>query len=320
MKLAVLLQLAAIPVTGGIVLTWLWGRHRERGTIAMRLARWAADATTDKRPFTLLKRQNWSESASGQTFLENIPGLMALESVLLESGLEEHGTFLLLMFPVLVLFPAALAMLLGFSVVSGVLAGVLLLSVLLIVLKTRADLRRTRFCEQLPDAIDLMVAVLRSGHSVPQAIRAVAQEVPNPCGQEFALIFQRMNLGQPLPDALVLSSRRFRSYELDLMQRAVSIQVDVGGSLADLLEKTNMTLRQRLKLARQLKVITSQSRLSALIVGMLPIVLAVALNFMNPGYLQLLVQDKIGQLLLCLAVILELAGVFILRRMSTMKV
>jgi tight adherence protein B len=165
-----------------------------------------------------------------------------------------------------------------------------------------------------------MVAVLRSGHSVSQAIRSVAQEVPNPCGQEFALIFQRMNLGQRLPDALVLSSRRFRSYELDLMQRAVSVQVEVGGSLADLLEKTNLTLRQRLKLARQLKVITSQGRLSAWIVGMLPIVLAVALNFMNPGYLQLLVQDKIGQGLLCLAVALELVGVFILRRMSTMKV
>src|SRR5208283_3769961 len=114
----------------------------------------------------------------------------------------------------------------------------------------------------------------------------VSNEAPNPCGQEFDAIFHRMNLGQPLSEALAISARSFHSYELELMQKAIAIQAEVGGSLAELLEKTNATLRQRLKLSRQLKVITSQSRLSAQIVGVLPVVLAIGLNILSPGYLQ----------------------------------
>jgi tight adherence protein B len=79
-------------------------------------------------------------------------------------------------------------------------------------------------------------------------------------------------------------------------------------------------LRERLKMARQLKVITAQSRLSALIVGMLPVILAGALNFISPGYLQLLMNDNIGQILLCGAIVLEVVGVLVMRRMSTMRI
>jgi tight adherence protein B len=129
-----------------------------------------------------------------------------------------------------------------------------------------------------------------------------------------------MNLGQPLSDSLVLSARRFQSYELDLLRRAVAIQAEVGGSLAELMDKTNHTLRQRLKLVRQLRVVTAQSRLSAHIVGFLPIVLAIGLNFLSPGYLGLLTGDKLGQMLLIAVVILEIVGIFVMRRMSTMKV
>ncbi len=83
---------------------------------------------------------------------------------------------------------------------------------------------------------------------------------------------------------------------------------------------TNDTLRQRLKLARQLKVVTAQSRLSAQIVGLLPIILAVGLNSLSPGYMQLLIQDKLGQALLTASILLELIGLFIMQKMSTMKV
>jgi tight adherence protein B len=145
-------------------------------------------------------------------------------------------------------------------------------------------------------------------------------EIPKPCGEEFEAILHRMNLGQPLADSLVLSARNFKSYELDLLRRAVSIQSEVGGSLAELLEKTNSTLRQRLRLVRQLKVVTAPSRLSANIIGLLPVVLAVGLNFISPGYMDILLADRLGQMMLVGVVILEVVGIMVMRRMSTMKV
>jgi tight adherence protein B len=319
MKIVLLMELLAIPVTGGIVATWLWARRRERGAIAQRLERFVGQSTAETNPVTLLRGQEQASLLLNRLVAE-LPQLSALDTTLAEAGLERHRSKFLLLLPALLLMPPLLAFAYGQSVLLGLLAGVILCILPVAVLKSKAETRRQKFCEQLPDAIDLMVAVLRSGHSVPQAVKAVALEIPAPCGQEFETILHRMNLGQPLANALLLSSKRFSSYELDLIRRAVSIQAEVGGSLADILEKTNYTLRQRLKLARQLKVITSQSRLSAMIVGLLPVVLAVMLNMMSPGYLQLLIDDPVGRGMLITALFLEAAGIIIMRRMSTMRI
>ncbi|MBX9689810.1 MAG: type II secretion system F family protein, partial [Candidatus Obscuribacterales bacterium] len=189
-----------------------------------------------------------------------------------------------------------------------------------ITLRMRAESRRNKFMLQLPNAIDLMVSILRSGHSVPQSIRSVAEESPSPCGTEFTQVFHRMNLGQNLPDALKSSVDRYDSFELDLIRRATAIQQEVGGSLAELLEKTNETLRQRIKLKKQISVMTAQGRLSAIICGLLPIVIAIGFNQMNPQYLKPLFENSIGQGLLAAALILELVGFLIMRKLSTFRI
>ncbi len=302
---------------GGIIGTRIWTKRREQGNIAARLAPWASQPAKAE-PRSLLKRPEWS-SLNWQ-FIKTIPGIDSLKKLLNETGFENSlNTFVSLEIGLLV-FPILLALTFELNFAGAVFAGLVLAIIPIAVLKRKADALQAKFCEQLPDAIDLMIAVLRSGHSVAQAVKAVAQEIPNPCGSEFEAILHRMNLGQPLSESLILSAQRFHSYELDLIRRAVAIQIEVGGSLAELLDKTNATLRERLKLARQLKVVTAQSRLSALIVGLLPIVLAFGLNIMSPGYLQYLIADQLGRGLLCGSILLELIGIYVMRRMSTMKV
>lgn len=183
----------------------------------------------------------------------------------------------------------------------------------------RAKLKR-QFTEQLPDAIDMMISVLRSGHSVPQAVRIVGAEMANPCGAEFSEVLQRMNLGQPLAEALAYSVDKFDSYELDLIRRAVAIQAEVGGSLAELLGRTNQSLRQRIKLVRHVRVLTAQSRLTAIIVGVMPFILAVALEFLNPGYLRPLFETEQGKLFIFVAIILQFTGLMLMRKLSTVKI
>ncbi len=326
MKLEFIVAALSVPVIGGVVFTRIRFKHRQRGVIASRLARWQSQTATSEVPVSLLKNPERFANKTFQ-FKLNWPGfdvlhdqLNALQDLVIEAGMEEQFSAIVLVATGLFCLPILLAFALEANLWLSALAGLILAALPLCFLKARAEARRTKFCEQLPDAIDLMVAVLRSGHSVAQAVKAVADEVPDPCGEEFSAILNRMNLGQPLSESLVYSARRFRSYELDLIRRAVAIQAEVGGSLSDLLDKTNYTLRERLKLKRQLKIITSQSRLSAWIVGLLPLFLAVVLNMMSPGYLQLLTQDKMGQGLLCAVIILEVAGIYVMRRMSTMRV
>ncbi|CAN5303093.1 hypothetical protein BH11CYA1_BH11CYA1_37690 [soil metagenome] len=201
---------------------------------------------------------------------------------------------------------------LALSLVSG--------SAPLVYVAILASRKRTKFIEQLPDAIDLMVSVLRTGHSVPQAVRSVASESAQPLGDEFSQVLQRINLGQPFGEALSYTVGKFKSDELDLIRRAITIQAEVGGSLAELLEKTNLTLRQRLKLKRQVRVLTSQSRLTGIIVGLLPLMLAAALDFLSPGYLEPLFTSELGRMLLVLAVVLEFVGIVLINKMTEVKV
>jgi tight adherence protein B len=321
MKVEALLLLPLIPMIGGVVATRLWVKQREAGTIAQRLARWMPESgLVQKTPHTVLKKKEWDAIAPSKQFLLNISGLELLRKLLIESGQEGDFPKVITLVIALLISPPLIAFALGFNILIAQLIAVILCLMTIAALKVKAEALRTKFCEQLPDAIDLMVAVLRSGHSISQAVQAVAQEIPDPCGEEHRSILHRMNLGQPLSQALVLSARRFQSYELDLLRRAVAIQSEVGGSLAELLDKTNSTLRQRLKLVRQLKVLTAQSRLSAQIVGALPIILAFVLNYLNPGYLQILIQDPLGRALLTTAIVLEIFGIFIMNRMSTMRI
>jgi tight adherence protein B len=320
MNLPLLAELISVPVVLGAAFTWLNSKRRQRELIGSRLSRLQPLKAEEQKPLILLKASESSGTEGDNASALTLPGSVALKSLLAEAGLDEHFTSFLLTITLLIVAPLLVATFLDWNILLALLCSPMLALLPIIAVKAKAESRRVKFSEQLPDAIDLMVAVLRSGHSVPQAVKSVALEVPSPCGDEFETVLHRINLGQALPEALINSSKRFRSYELDLMQRAVAIQAEVGGSLAEILEKTNFSLRQRIKLARQLRVITAQSRLSARIVGLLPIVLAVGLNALNPGYFDALLKDKMGQMLLVGAIMLELIGVYTMEKMSTMRI
>lgn len=308
--------IAAIAISG-ILATRLWVDRRKRSFLSWRLSRWADEP--ERQSLSLLKPADWSGSSQSALAIF-APQVNAVQALAIQAGFDGKLWQILSVSACAFTLPLLLAFALGLDLALAAVASAVCASLPLAYIASVAGARRRRFCEQLPDAIDLMVSVLRSGHSIPQAVKAIAEELPAPCGSEFDLVLDRMNLGQPLASALLLAAARFRSYELDLIRRAVSIQFEVGGSLAELLEKTNATLRQRLKLVRQVRVITVQSRLTALIVGLLPFALALALELLSPGYLRPLIEADNGRLILFSAVVLQAAGLVIMKNMSTIRV
>lgn len=299
-----------------VLLARFMHRARQRRQIKERLSIWKEPALLPRHVPNLLRETGYFP------FIGTAFAFTAKKIDLLLSQAGYNGalkSFLLVSASLLVVPPVA-AHLLDFELALGLVTGVVLAAVpLIVVLVRKAQLRR-KFTEQLPNAIDLMVSVLRSGHSVPMAIKAVGTELPAPCGSEFREILTRMNLGQPLAEAMQYSTLKFQSYELDLIRRAIAIQSEVGGSLAELLEKTNQTLRGRLKLVRQVKVLTAQSRLTAIVVGLMPFAVAGGLQLINPGYLNPLVNSNMGQILLMVAAFLQVTGIVIMKKMSTIKV
>lgn len=336
----VALIIILLSITGGIVFARLSFRKKQRKLIRDRLNLVFNESTLVKKPNGTLSirkergKNRFKNQEDGQqreglrlpgrslvlNFSEHIHLLS--ETASLKNGFErfKQSTILLAVLPAIVALALGSDQNLDQCLLIAVGAGFALATLPYLYLLLAATRMKQKFIQQLPEATDLIVSVLRTGHSIPRAVQTVAEEIPAPLGTEFQEIHQRLNLGQPLSEALSASAVKYDCHELDLIRRAVAIQTEVGGSLAELLDKTNSTLRQRLKLVRHIRVLTSQSRLTGIIVGALPILLALVLNYLKPGYLDPLFNKEMGRLLLIVAVGLQIVGMMIMRKLSTMKV
>jgi tight adherence protein B len=155
-----------------------------------------------------------------------------------------------------------------------------------IYLKSAARRRLRAFEAQLAQTIELWVNALRSGYSVLQAMEAIATELPPPVSVEFERVVQEVRLGLSVPQALGNMLRRMPSEDLDLVVTAVNIQREVGGNLAEVLDAISFTIRERIRIKGEIRVLTAQGRLSGWIISLLPIALAGFLLVINPTYMQ----------------------------------
>lgn len=153
--------------------------------------------------------------------------------------------------------------------------------------------RLTQFETQLPDILGLWVNSLRSGYSTMQSMEAISKEAPNPSSQEFRRVVQEVQLGLPQEQALAHLLERMPSEDLDLIITAVNIQREVGGNLAEILEVISHTIRERIKLKGEVRVLTAQGRITGYLISGLPIVLGLFLKVINPGYMDNLFTDRL---------------------------
>lgn len=153
--------------------------------------------------------------------------------------------------------------------------------------------RLIQFEQQLPDTLSLWVNALRSGYSVLQAMEAISRDAPEPTKTEFRRVVQEVQLGIDVDDALAHLLERVESEDLDLVITAVNIQREVGGNLSEILETIGTTIRERIKLKGEIRVLTSQGRITGLLISLLPIGLAFLLNAINPGYMGQMFENRL---------------------------
>jgi tight adherence protein B len=187
-------------------------------------------------------------------------------------------------------------------------------------LRIRADRRKAAFDGQLADSLQLLAGSLRAGYSVPQAVDAIVREGEEPMSTELGRALVEARLGLPLEDALESVARRMGSVDFSWVVMTLRIQRDVGGNLAEVLSNVAATMRERERLRRQVRVLSAEGRLSAWILGLLPLVFGGYLLLVRPQYLQPLWTTTLGWLMLVSAAVLFAAGVVWLRRVVKVTV
>lgn len=180
--------------------------------------------------------------------------------------------------------------------------------------------RLERFEQQLPDALMMIAGALRAGLGLNSALAQLVAETEPPISQEFGLMLREQRMGVTLEQSLGNLGRRIPSVSTTLVVSAMRIAAETGGSLAETLERTSQTIRSRLQLEGKIRALTSQGKLQAWVVGALPLILMLILNKMEPEAMSRLWYTREGWATLIVIGMLELLGIYVIRRIISIDV
>lgn len=179
--------------------------------------------------------------------------------------------------------------------------------------------RLAAFEAHFPEAIDLLTRSIRAGHGVSTGLGMVAEEAAEPVAGEFRQVFEELRYGLPLDEALKSMSDRVSLPDVRIFATALLIQRDVGGNLAEILDKLSEVIRERFTFRRQLRTHTAQGRMTGLVLGFAPFVAGAGMFLLNPDYMRPLFEEPIGRMLLGFAIGMQCLGFILIRRITTVE-
>ncbi len=302
---AVLLFAAVFLAVEGAYLWWSATHGGGARRIASRLHLMSGGREGASGAVSILKQRRLANVVLVERLLARIPHIGVLDRMLLQSGLQWTVARLI---QLTLVVPVAAYLLCSMLQLPPVLATVLVLVCpalpLLQVRRTRTQ-RLRRIEQQLPEAADFLARALRAGHAFTNALQMVGEEFPEPISSEFRFTYEEINYGVPMNVALSNLAARVPLTDLGYLVIAVLIQRESGGNLAELLGNVSRTIRDRLKLLGQIRVLSAEGRMSAWVLSLLPFGVALMMQLSKPDYLPLLWQHPTGARLLwcCLGMV-----------------
>jgi len=269
----------------------------------------------------LLKDALYSEIPSFHRFLSDIPLAKNLDLLLDRANLNIGvGLFILLSLSTAAIAVAILIAIFNQPISLSVFGAVLTAIGPYVYVKYLARKRMRKFLEQLPDGLDIMAQGLKAGLGLSQAQAYVAREMPDPIGTEFAVFMEELNLGLPIGEALKNFLERLPLPEMRLFSTALSVQREVGGSLAELLNNLADVIRERFRVEREINSLTAQNRMAAWVVCSLPPVLFAGMYTIDPKMMSETAASDIGWFMFMTAMILEITGILAFRRLLRLHI
>jgi len=317
---AVMLFAAVILMIEG---AWLWWSGAHGGAarrISKRLRLMSTGGKGGIERIDILKRRTYSGNPALEKQLRRIASLALLDRLLLQAGVRwsvaQFGGFSLTAMTAGLLLPQMLGM--PLLPALGVLALAVAMPWLLLMRARATRLRKLE--EQLPEAADFLGRALRAGHSFANVMQMVGEEMPDPIASEFKFAYEEINYGVPMNEALHNLALRVPLTDLRYLVIAVLIQRESGGNLAEVFGNISRLIRARLKLLAQVRVMSAEGRMSAWILGLLPLGVMGLMLLSNPAYIKVLWTDPIGVTLMWYALAVAAGGVLWMRNVIRIRV
>ncbi|OQB25564.1 MAG: Bacterial type II secretion system protein F domain protein [Firmicutes bacterium ADurb.Bin182] len=249
----------------------------------------------------------------------NIKVSKVFSQELAAAGIRMRGEEFLALWLIAAVLPAGVMLLFGAHALSAL--AVMLIGLILppLAVQSAKGKRLQKFEKQLGDVLLLIANCLRAGFSFLQAMTVISEQMQEPIGKEFMLAVREINMGVDMDTALDNMVERVRSTDLLMVVAAVKIQRRVGGNLLEVLVNISATIKERLRLKNDIRVLTAQGRVSALVIGLLPVFLSCVLMIINPAYLIKFVQKPAGIAMLAAGAVMEIIGFILVRRVVTIK-
>jgi tight adherence protein B len=309
----------ALAVVSVVLIAESAAERRRRAEALRQLQAIDRDLTTRHAAAADILRQGGEENAWVRAMGERLPQLRDLQRLLDQGGMTLTVQGFLLMTVGL-----AVALGLGAAIAFGWVAALAAAAVGAIlpylVAVNRRKKRLAAFEGQLPNAVDLMGRALRAGHPLSSGLRMVADESQDPLAVEFRQVFEEQRFGMPFEESLVALAERVPLVDVRILVTAILVQREVGGNLAEILDKIAYVVRERFTLRRQLRVITAEGRMSMWVLMSLPVGVGGILYLMNPAYVLTLFQDPIGHVMLYAAVVMGFLGFLWIRRIVDIEI
>lgn len=206
------------------------------------------------------------------------------------------------------------------QLISGIILGIAGFFAPRLYVQLRRSRRQRSFEDQLPDVLTMVVGALRAGYSFLHSLNVVIQEMPAPASEEFQRVVREVGLGLPLDRALTNLGRRMESDDLDFIVTAINVQHQVGGNLSTILETISSTIRERMRIHREIRTITAQQRITGYVLAFMPFGLAGVLFVINPTYMMRLFQPGFMRCIPIGAVAFVALGFVIIRKIVSIEV
>jgi len=227
---------------------------------------------------------------------------MTVGSLVLSSGCAGLGAYVIVK-------------LLTLSSLFGLVAGLIAMMFPFMYVSYMKNKRLRKFEEQFPEAIDLIGRALRAGHAFTTGLAMAAEEIPKPVGEEFKLLYDRQNFGMPLPEAMKAFAARIPIIDARFFVTAVLTQRETGGNLGEVLDNLASVIRDRFRVKRQIRVLTAHGRITGWILAAMPPALAGAMMLTTPSHLKMMINDPLGVQMIIGALVLQVIGTLIIRKL-----
>lgn len=309
--------LAVVMALEGLYNLWASSRGSEAMRIRDRLSALSGDAFTE---VAIERREKAVRFSWFQALIERSAHGERLVRWVTACGTSVSAGELILLSAGLGLLGLLLPGLSGKPPVFGLAIGVALAAAPWWRMSMLRNKRVRRFETQFPEALDLMCRAMRAGHSFPASVKLVGEEIPEPLGRDFRVLFDEMNYGVPVNEAMTHLAQHVPLPDVGYFVVAVLIQRESGGNLAELLEKISSIVRARLKLMGDVRTLSAEGKLSAIILTALPFCVGLMVNLLNPKFLEILWTDPAGLRLVGLVLLMMILGVLWMRKIIAIRI